>query len=94
MLRAYYRRMNEGGVVLSMDEWHDLGVVGQNIWLQERERVQRMHVALLSHTIADAIAGGDLPTDMVWEELPENVQSNVLKMRATRNATLQRFAGA
>lgn len=86
--------MNEGGVTLSQDEWHDLEVVGQNIWLEERERVQRIYIAQLAHTIADAIKGGELATDMVFEELPEGVQGNVLKMRAFQAATLARLSGA
>lgn len=81
-LRVKLRRRAEAGVQLGHREWDGWPVTVQNIWLQEVERVHRLRAALNAQAIASALGAGQLVEDMVYEELPDGAQAEMLQQRA------------
>lgn len=91
------RRMNEAGVVVDVRTWGRWPVVAQNLWLVERERVERIRMAQEAQFVLDGIQGGSLAEDAVYPELPDDVQNAILSKRAgearARNEFFQRLNG-
>lgn len=73
--------MIEAGAYVSFDTFDSWPAVAQDVWLEERERIDRLRIALLARTIADEMRGGELAEDMVWETLDEKAQAGILEKR-------------
>jgi hypothetical protein len=81
-VRVKLRRRAEAGATLGHKEWEGWPVLVQNIWLEELDRIRRWQIALLAKAVVSELAGGHLAEDMVYEDLPDEAQADILQRRA------------
>lgn len=73
-LKSYYAKRLAAGLPLTLDEWGRLSALNKALWESVlTEHTMKMQ-ALQAYMTADAIAGGTIAVEVVWELLPEKVQ--------------------
>lgn len=85
--RLAFRRRLEAGVPMTAEEWaewdhDDAGVFIQNLWLDEREQYERERRAVEAQFFASAIRGNILNEEAVFDRLPAEGQTQIMRQRA------------
>jgi hypothetical protein len=93
-LRVKLRRRAEAGVQLGHKEWESWPTIVQNIWLEELDRIRRWEIAVLAKAVVSELSGGQLAEDMVYEDLPDETQADILQRRAMDASIARMTPGA